>query len=130
MLIKTRHVDAYNARFSESHEGWLKYVPYKIGPSTSEISNNIFIANEKRSFYEYYTVNSEIFARVLFTRNFVKIKPSRNGEITLSFTDIGKSCPSRILLTRKYDLTPFAKIKFSRKFPNLQYWIVIVVLII
>ena len=28
-------------------------------------------------------------------RSFVKIKSSRNGEITLSFTDIGKSCPSR-----------------------------------
>ena len=27
-------------------------------------------------------------------RSFAKIKPSRNGEITLLFTDIGKSCPS------------------------------------
>ena len=25
----------------------------------------------------------------------MKIKPSQNGEITLLFTDIGKSCPSR-----------------------------------
>ena len=48
------------------------------------------------------TVNSENFARVLFSRNFayhmrsfVKIKSSRNGEITLPFTDIGKPCPSR-----------------------------------
>ena len=45
------------------------------------------------------TVNSEIFARVLFSRNFVdakfcEIKPSRNEEMTLSFTDVGKSCPS------------------------------------
>ena len=32
------------------------------------------------------TVNSEIFTRVLFLRN---------GEITLSFTDIGKSFHSR-----------------------------------
>ena len=131
MLIKTRHVGAYNARFSESHEGWLKYVPYKIGPSTREISNNILIANEKRSFYEYYTVNSERFAGTLFTRNFVKMKPSRNGENTLSFTDIGKSCPSRILLTSQiYLLTLFTKIKFSRIFLNLQYWIEFVVLII
>ena len=30
-------------------------------------------------------------------RSFVKIKSSRNGEITLSFTDVGKSCPSRDL---------------------------------
>ena len=28
-------------------------------------------------------------------RSFVKIKPSRNGKITLSFIDIGKSCLSR-----------------------------------
>ena len=38
-------------------------------------------------------VNSEIFARVLFSRNmrsFVKIKSSRNAEITQSFTDLGK----------------------------------------
>ena len=46
------------------------------------------------------TVNSQIFARVLFSRNFAyakfrKKKSSRNGEITLSFTDIGKPCPSR-----------------------------------
>ena len=41
------------------------------------------------------TVNSKIFARVYFhetllMRSFVKITPSRNGEMTLSFTDIGK----------------------------------------
>ena len=41
------------------------------------------------------TVHSEIFARVLFSRSFAKMKPSRNGEITLSFIDVGKSCPSR-----------------------------------
>ena len=46
------------------------------------------------------TINSEIFARVLFSRNFAdaefaKIKPSRNGKITLLVTDVGKSCPSR-----------------------------------
>ena len=46
-----------------------------------------------------YTVNSKIFARVLFSRNFamrsfVKIKSSRNGETSLSFTDIGKACRS------------------------------------
>ena len=43
-----------------------------------------------------YTVNSEIFARVYFretshVRSFVKIKSSRNGEITLAFPDIGKA---------------------------------------
>ena len=42
------------------------------------------------------TVNSEIFARVLF---FMKIKPSQIGEITLSFIDIGKSSLSCEFLT-------------------------------
>ena len=56
----------------------------------------------------------KIFARVLFSRNFAyakfrEIKLSRYGEITLSSTDI---CKNHAL---------FAKIKFSRKFPNLQY---------
>ena len=51
-----------------------------------------------------YTINSEIFARVLFSRNFAyakfrENKPSRIGEITLSFTDIGKSRPCRAFLT-------------------------------
>ena len=32
-------------------------------------------------------------------RSFMKIKHSRNGKITLSFTDIRKSCPSREFLT-------------------------------
>ena len=47
------------------------------------------------------TVNSKNFARVLIShetshmRSFVKIKSLRNGKIILSFTDIGKSCPSR-----------------------------------
>ena len=40
-----------------------------------------------------YSVNPEIFARVLFLRNFAyakfrEIKSSRNEEIILSFTDI------------------------------------------
>ena len=53
------------------------------------------------------TVNSEIFARVLFARNFIyakfrENKSSRNGEITRSFTDEGKSCHSRESLRRKY----------------------------
>ena len=55
-------------------------------------------------------------------RSFVKIKSSRNGEITQSFTDAGKSCPSReFLVSQIYLLTVFAKMKFSRKFPDLQY---------
>ena len=73
------------------------------------------------------TVNSEIIARVYFRetshmQSFVKIKSSRVGEITLSFTDIGKSCPCRKFSASQICvLTLFAKIKVSRKFPNLQY---------
>ena len=61
-----------------------------------------------------YTVNSEIFATVYFRetsmRSFVKINPSRNDEITLSFTDAGISDPSReILKSQICILTLFAK---------------------
>ena len=55
-------------------------------------------------------------------RSFVKIKYSQNDEITLSITNIVKSCPSREFLASQICyLTLFAKIKFSRKFPNLQH---------
>ena len=65
------------------------------------------------------TVNSEIFARVLFS---MKIKSLLNGEITLSLTDIDKSCPSREFLKSQICLlTLIVKIKFSRLFHNLQY---------
>ena len=70
------------------------------------------------------TVNSEIFARVYIreTSQFREIKSSRNGKITLSFTDIGKSYLSLNFLTSQICLlTLLAKIKFLRKFPNLQY---------
>ena len=54
--------------------------------------------------------------------SFVKIKSSRNAEITQSFTDIGKSCPSREFLTSQICLlSQFGKIKFSRKFTDLEY---------
>ena len=51
-------------------------------------------------------------------RSLVKIKPSRNGEITLSFTDVGKSCHSRDLTWQIHAslLSLFAKNKFSRKY--------------
>ena len=50
------------------------------------------------------TGNSEIFARILFSRrqSFVKIKHSRNGENSLSFTDVGKSSQSCDFLLGKY----------------------------
>ena len=47
-------------------------------------------------------------------RSFVKIKPSRNGEITLSFIDIGKSCLIREFFTSLICLLIlFAKISES-----------------
>ena len=56
-------------------------------------------------------------------RSFVKIKSSRNGEIILLFTDKGASSPSRSsLVSQIWLLTLFTKMKFSRKFPDLQYF--------
>ena len=47
-------------------------------------------------------------------RSFVKIKFSQYGEITLSFTDIGKSFPSCEFLTSQISLLMlYARIKFS-----------------
>ena len=67
------------------------------------------------------TVNSEILARVLFLQNFLmpsflEIKSSRNGKITLSFTDIGKSCPSHEYLM--WQIFNSREIKFAQKFPD------------
>ena len=62
--------------------------------------------------------------RALFSQmqSFVKIKPSQNGEITLSFTNIGKSCPSReFLMSQMCLLTLFTKTKLLRIFLSLQY---------
>ena len=59
-------------------------------------------------------------------RSFVKIKLSQNGVITIMFTDIGNSCLSPEILASQIIiclLMLFAKIKFSRKFLNLQYFI-------
>ena len=73
------------------------------------------------------TVNSEIFARILFSRDFAYAKFRENKIFEKwrnhsSFTDISKPCPSRDFLTFQICLlTLFVKIKFSRKFPNLQY---------
>ena len=50
-------------------------------------------------------------------RSFVKIKPRGMENSFCSFTDISKSTSRNIL--HRYEL--FVKIKFSRKFSNLQY---------
>ena len=73
-----------------------------------------------------YILSIRIFSRGFYfretshMRSVMKVKSSRNGEFTLSFTDISKSRPSRNLFTSQICLTLFTKIKFSRKFPNLQ----------
>ena len=71
-------------------------------------------------FLHILTVKLEIFSRVLFSQNFAYakflenrlIKSSRNGQTTLSLTDIGKSCPSSSEFLRPQIclLTLFAKI--------------------
>ena len=58
-------------------------------------------------------------------RSFMKIKPSRNGKIALSFIDKGtfKSSLSREFFASIIRLLMlYAKIKFSRKVPNIQYF--------
>ena len=58
----------------------------------------MLVGDEKLAVVQLGTVNSEIFVRVLFLRNFVRLKSSRNAEITLWFTNISNSWPSRELL--------------------------------
>ena len=70
-----------------------------------------------------YTVNLEIFARVIFSRNFACANFRENKTLakSLPFSDAGKSCFSRDILTSQVCLLElFAKIKSSRKFPKLQ----------
>ena len=67
------------------------------------------------------TVNSEFsrefyFRETSHMRSFVKIESSRNGEITLSFTDAGKSCHSgEFLVSQIRLLALFAKIRILAK---------------
>ena len=80
-------------------------------------------------------VISEIFVRILFLRNFTYAKfcenrTIANGQITLSFTDIGKSCPSsqyltlqiclKTLFVKKYSLC-HRQFTFSLEWLNVQY---------
>ena len=102
---------------------------YRIGSvNVSELRNTVAVSKHPGMLgflSDLYTVNLEIFARIYFRetshmRSFVKMKPSRNGKITQSFIDIGKFCLSREFFTSLCLLMLFVKIKFSRKFPNLQ----------
>ena len=69
---------------------------------------------------------SKIPQGFIFTKlSLAKIKSSQNGEITLSFTAVGKSCSScESLMSQICILMLSVKIKFSRKFPNLQYTVI------
>ena len=53
------------------------------------------------------------FREISHMRSFVKIKPSRIGDITLSFTDIGKSCPVRdfYIANVSFNITGSASLK-------------------
>ena len=76
---------------------------------------------DKLSYCKFENFREGYIFSKLRMRSFVKTKSSRIGVITLSFTDIGKSRPCREFSTSQlYVLTLFAKIKFSRKFANLQ----------
>ena len=57
------------------------------------------------------------FRETSHMRSFMKIKSSRNGKITLSTTDKGKSYPSHeIFRSQVCLLTLFTKIKFTQNF--------------
>ena len=67
---------------------------FLLAPDTN---THLFITG-RAHYCQSFTVNSEIFARVYFRETshiFVKIKSSRNADITLSFTNMRKSWPSR-----------------------------------
>ena len=53
-------------------------------------------------------------------RSFVKIKLSRIGDTTLSFTDIGKSCPARDFYVADVSFDAVRENNIFAKFPNLE----------
>ena len=94
----------------------------------SASTDNLFISRHTDQLYHMYpglglstyTVNSEIFARVLHSQNFAygKLRENKilqNGEITLSFTDIGKSCLSREFLTPQISFNAIRENKILAK---------------
>ena len=69
------------------------------------------------------TVNLEIFARDLFSLNFADAgfrgnKTLLNGENSLSFIDVGKSCQTWDFLTWKICLNAFCENKTLMKIPE------------
>ena len=70
-------------------KNFKKLLNFKKPPCILEIVHSMF---------SYYCKLENFHEGFIFTnlhvQSFVKSKPSWNGEITLSFTDMGKSCPS------------------------------------
>ena len=56
-------------------------------------------------------------------RSFVKIKPSRIGDITLSFTDIGKSCTVHVFYVANVSLNAIRENKILRKISEFTMYI-------
>ena len=95
------------------HQNLLKFWLY-IQEQYSHLMINSLNVRTKLLRQEKYTVNSEIFARTLFSGN-MKKKKSRNGKITLSFIDIGKSCLSREFFTSLICLNAISENKILMK---------------
>ena len=74
----------------------------------------MIIANDKRVSLMQHSVNSEIFARILFSRVAIK-----DIFAMLKSRDMGM-VDDRVIVRYREDFI-FTKIKTSRKFPNLQY---------
>ena len=123
---KTQSSDASEARTPSppvSWDGWNELVAMATNWLGPKCSDSVFILMfllicdcKFGNFHEGF-----IFKK-LHMRRFVKMKSSQIGEITLLFTDTGKSCPCReFSMWQICVLRLFAKIKVSRQFQNLQY---------
>ena len=101
----------------------LSYTEYRctcIGRPRPQIRP--LVPLDSSSYCKFGNFREGLISQNFTLRSFVKIKPARNGEITLPSTNADKTCLSRDILTSQICfLTLFAKTKFSRKFPDLQY---------
>ena len=83
---------------------------------------NVLIGNQESS--GHYCKFGHFRKNFIFMklRSFMKIKPLRNAQISLSFTDLDKSFHSRnFLMWQICLLTLSGEIKFSQKISNLHY---------
>ena len=85
--------------------GDVKSLGFALGfqPLTRDLAN-VNVLKIMFDCYYFVTVNSKIFDRNLFSRNFAyakfcENKTLANGKITLSFIDIGYSCLSHEFFT-------------------------------